>query len=306
MSEGSPPITGELLSAYLDDALTPAERAAVEAALMADPRQRRELETLRAVRDRVRRLPQADLSPQVEDRLMAVLDGGKAPAREPVHAAPRPVTPVRRRWLPAVAFAAAAVVATLAWPNVRRAVPETGGGSIASAPATTVWDFTPQTLSRSYVYWNEKARNGELRPATSPDEAAAKLEEKVGYDVRPPDLDALQAKLVGCTACSQAFPSGQAAALFVMARQADPITLFEVTAPADRVIQHGFEPFEGTDVRVARTDQTNLALYSDDSFHVCLVSSTADAAELARLVPRAVRVAHRPDRARIQLVSQTP
>ncbi|MCA8938651.1 MAG: zf-HC2 domain-containing protein [Planctomycetes bacterium] len=50
----------ELLSAYLDDALSAAERQRVEAALSADPALQGQLEALRKVRDTLRELPRAE------------------------------------------------------------------------------------------------------------------------------------------------------------------------------------------------------------------------------------------------------
>ncbi len=51
----------ELLSAYLDDELSPAERAEVEKLLATDPAARRSLEQLRAVSEQVRSLPRQNL-----------------------------------------------------------------------------------------------------------------------------------------------------------------------------------------------------------------------------------------------------
>ncbi|MFN8035150.1 MAG: zf-HC2 domain-containing protein [Acidimicrobiia bacterium] len=55
----------ELLDAYLDGELTPAERAEVETRLAASPALRAELREAAAVRDAVRALPVLDLPPDV-------------------------------------------------------------------------------------------------------------------------------------------------------------------------------------------------------------------------------------------------
>lgn len=78
----------ELLSAYLDDALLPEERAAVEQRLLAEPALRAELEALRAVVDQVRALP--ELTAPRDFRLDPAVYGQKQPVR-PVSAPRRAV-----------------------------------------------------------------------------------------------------------------------------------------------------------------------------------------------------------------------
>ncbi len=96
----------ELLSAYLDDALTPQERAALERRLAAEPVLHAELEALRAVVSRVRALP--TLTAPRDFRLDPAVYGRKAPQM----AAPRRVSASRvyYRWGSALSALAAAIM----------------------------------------------------------------------------------------------------------------------------------------------------------------------------------------------------
>jgi anti-sigma factor RsiW len=119
----------DLLSAYVDDELDAATRAAVEAELAASPAWRATLAEVTAARDAVRALPRLDLSPEAWTRLL-----GRVAADEPAPSpAPGRVAALRRRlprqagpWIGAVAGAAAvaALVAALVVPNQHRVTPK--------------------------------------------------------------------------------------------------------------------------------------------------------------------------------------
>src|SRR3954470_14351031 len=95
-----PPIDDELLSAYLDGQVTPSERAAVEAALAADPSVRARATDLRATVALLRALPQP------VPRRTFILTPEQAAAIRPVR------VPWLTRLFPAVA-AVSAVAAVL-------------------------------------------------------------------------------------------------------------------------------------------------------------------------------------------------
>lgn len=156
----------QLLSAYLDDALTPGERAEVERALAADARLRTGLEALRTASLAVRRMAEAEAE-QVDftglaDRVLARSRSGAAtgsagasengasvlrldPARARTSPGPEgadvgargqgTVLPFRRRWIPAVTVgalaAAAAALLTL------RPPPSAGVPGVQVQSATT-------------------------------------------------------------------------------------------------------------------------------------------------------------------------
>ncbi|HEY6533629.1 MAG TPA: hypothetical protein VIY72_15075, partial [Acidimicrobiales bacterium] len=105
MTEPVPPIDDELVSAVLDGEATPAERALVEGS----PAGRRRLEQLRATAAAVGE-PVEPLSPAVVDRLVGrALDENLR--SEPASTLSPMARPSRRRWAPAVAAAAAAILA---------------------------------------------------------------------------------------------------------------------------------------------------------------------------------------------------
>lgn len=107
--------TLELLSAYLDGALPAAERAALEARLVASPELRRELDELRAVAQAVKDLPKEPLPPGFLARFQARKAAGAAPKADWVFLPPaaRPI-----------AFAlSSAVVALFIW-NKTTVAPE--------------------------------------------------------------------------------------------------------------------------------------------------------------------------------------
>ena len=77
----------ELLSAYLDDELTPEERARVEERMAADPRARQLLEELRAVSRAMKELPPATLGTDLRETVLRraeramLVSGERASAR---------------------------------------------------------------------------------------------------------------------------------------------------------------------------------------------------------------------------------
>ncbi|MDX1945899.1 MAG: zf-HC2 domain-containing protein [Pirellulaceae bacterium] len=97
----------ELLSAYLDDQLTAAERAEVEAHLAADPAARQMLDELRALSGEVRSLPAHRAGSDFANRVVAAALAAKGQQPQ-VAAAPR------RAWLAATVAALAATAAAIA------------------------------------------------------------------------------------------------------------------------------------------------------------------------------------------------
>jgi len=97
--------TDSLLSFFIDDELSPAERRFVEGHLVACPRCRRQRDDLGTVLDRVRRLPRIVAGPDFTERVLAEAMGRPAAGLE------EPVVPLRPpsfpRWAPPLAAAAA-------------------------------------------------------------------------------------------------------------------------------------------------------------------------------------------------------
>jgi len=111
----------DMLSAHLDDELTDAERAAVEARLEASAEWREELAEVRAARDALRNLPEREAPAGFWDAVHAgvVADDHEAADDDvvvPITAAP---SHPRRRWawVAASAAAVAAVVAVVVVPH---------------------------------------------------------------------------------------------------------------------------------------------------------------------------------------------
>jgi len=93
-----------LLSGYLDDELTPDERASVEAELAQSNELQKVLDELRATRTLLRTLPWPDAPPD----LIAGVEAGDDAT---VATAPAPVRELRPRWRRPAALVAAAAVA---------------------------------------------------------------------------------------------------------------------------------------------------------------------------------------------------
>lgn len=296
MAETEPPADYELLSALVDDELEPGERERLEALLSQQPELQREHDALRATRQRVQQLNHAPLPDGLADRLSAALDAVDAEtassAASPQARASR--APGRRRLVQTLAVAAVAVVAVALVPLARHTT-DTPAAASTTRVASSEFNFTPTNLVKYHNFWHDKYRQGVLKPPKPADQMATELAQQVGYPVKPPDEDALGAKLVACTACSHALTGGGApAALFLMERgQQDEMTMFEVTAPAGQVRHDGFEPTADAHIYVASQDGVSLAFHSDDQSHVCLASTRETPAALAEMVPRAVRVANR-------------
>lgn len=115
----SPEPTEDLLSAYLDGELEPAERVAVEARLTASPEWRAVLEEIRAARAALRGAPAREAPPGFWDD---VLHTGPGASRS----VPATVRPARGRtpWLAAGAAAAAVLVAVAFVPKEQRVKPD--------------------------------------------------------------------------------------------------------------------------------------------------------------------------------------
>ena len=147
----------EMLSAYLDDELTAAERAAVEARLEVSPEWRAELDDVRAARAAVRNLSMRDAPAGFWDSVLAHVEGDDDDGHELVD--PAPVVPLaeyrpRRRvaWLAASAAAVVAVVVAVVavphrsevTPNVTAVVAQHGAqGSDAGDPISMLAPVGP-------------------------------------------------------------------------------------------------------------------------------------------------------------------
>lgn len=97
----------ELLSAYLDDALLPEERAALEVRLLAEPALRAELDALRTVVDQVRALP--EMTAPRDFRLDPAIYGRKTPAQPVRVSRQAAASRAYYRWGSAVSALAAAI-----------------------------------------------------------------------------------------------------------------------------------------------------------------------------------------------------
>ena len=88
----------ELLSAYLDDELTPAKKSAVEKLLATSLEMRKKLEDLRMVKQLGNRVKRISESPYFETRLMASIEGQKNESTR------------IKRWMPATVLALTTIV----------------------------------------------------------------------------------------------------------------------------------------------------------------------------------------------------
>ncbi len=146
-------LTDEMLSAYLDDELSPGEQALVEARLAADPQARQLVEELRALSGEVRELPRHAVSIDFSQRVVQAAQAAKSSQNgevTPASLARAPALPnralpsskVRRdRRLPVVlagAAAVAAAVAIMVWIGTRPPAGPGGGGTIAKSSGTPV------------------------------------------------------------------------------------------------------------------------------------------------------------------------
>jgi anti-sigma factor RsiW len=149
----------EMLSAYLDDELTPDDRIAVEARLAESPEWRAELDDVRAARTAVRNLGSRDAPAGFWDAVFAQVDGVDDGSAEDETTAPAPVVPLaerrtRRRvvWFAAAAAAIAGVVVAVVavphrsevTPNVTAVVAQHGAqGSDAGDPISMLAPVGP-------------------------------------------------------------------------------------------------------------------------------------------------------------------
>jgi anti-sigma factor RsiW len=144
----------DMLSGYLDDELTPAERAAVEARLEESAEWRSELDDVRVARDAVRGLPAREAPDGFWARVNSVVeaaDAGDAVAEDhdddevaapvPITAAPGAKTRRRvNRFVAAVGVAAAAVIVAVAVlpgrstvkPNIAAVATQHGASSVGT------------------------------------------------------------------------------------------------------------------------------------------------------------------------------
>ena len=149
----------ELLSAYLDGELSPAERARVESHLAADPDARQLVEELRALSADVRELPRYAAGEHFSQRVVQAAQAAKSSQNGEVMPASLTGTQslpykVRRgRRLPVVlagVAAVAAAVAMLAW-FANRPPTGAGGGTIVKAPGSVDPGVSPKPADASAV-----------------------------------------------------------------------------------------------------------------------------------------------------------
>jgi anti-sigma factor RsiW len=153
-SEGGE-LVPEMLSAYLDDELTPAERDAVEARLEVSPDWRTELDDVRAARAAVRNLSVRDAPAGFWDAVLAHVEAETDDdTAEPASVVPLAERRPRRRvaWFAAAAAAVAGIVVAViavphrseVTPNVTAVVAQHGAqGSDAGDPISMLAPVGP-------------------------------------------------------------------------------------------------------------------------------------------------------------------
>ena len=268
----------EWLSAAVDGELTAEELAAFEHTVAADPALQREYDVLRALKSCVRRAaPDAELPAALTARLHAGLDAIDAE---------RPAV-TWQRWLKPVAVLAAAAALVVVFQPLLETGPQPADEPVQLASAL---DLSAETLSQTHRDW--QAHFATEPPATeTPQQMAAALSERLGYDVVPPDPGRLHAELHGCASCDHSVP-GAVAAVFVMTRDGEPpLTLFEVGGEACKVLTPGFTDATEQGVQIATANGVSLATWSIRGVHAVLAAEQSDAEALAKLAPRAVQVA---------------
>lgn len=121
----------ERLSAYLDDEITPQERAEIDAWLASDPSARAELESLRGVSRAIGNLPRVTAGPELADRVISQFEREALLARQE---APRSFP--GKGWLAGLAAAAVLMLAVTIALRSRARVAEPAG----ERPVLTVAD----------------------------------------------------------------------------------------------------------------------------------------------------------------------
>lgn len=264
----------EWLSAAVDGELTAEEQVVFDAALASDAALQREYAVLLALKACVRRAaPAEELPATFASRLAAGLDAVDAAV---------PASPgFRRWWQPALVLAGALAVVSLL-PQLRPAT---------SAGEGPLLDLNAATLAQAHRDW--QAHYASL-PASdeSPEAMASGLSTQVGFTVAAPAPAQLHARLRGCSTCGHSVP-GATAAVFVMTRDdSAPMSLFEVADTGCRLGTPGFADSRQPGVRIATVDGVSLACWQAAGVHAVLAAERADAEELAKLAPRAVRLAY--------------
>jgi hypothetical protein len=176
-------VDDERLSAYLDDALSPSERAALERELAADSGARERLESLRRADALARRAFDAPLDEPLPERFRAVLEGRTAdPTRaevvalDPVRAAQQrgrasvgagvpsgPSTRARRRWRQAPVALAAGLAGVAAFALGWLAAPGDAGREAAGF-ATTFVPGQPVFATLESTPSGARVMDGAVRP----------------------------------------------------------------------------------------------------------------------------------------------
>jgi len=258
----------ELLSAFLDDELSPAERAQVEKHLATSEADRQLLAELKSLRGDLASLPQAVVSPDFADRVVqaAVAEAEKNHgASATIAPAPVPATASRRRsrrWMVGAAVASAAALAAcflLVLQSWRRGVqPQPGPEVVVTPPAPVqqVLAITDQLINA-------------LTASVPSEGEAVVLRLRVGKDVQlAAALDAALAK-AGISTLAANLPSGaaqwqQAYRRGLEAKYGSAIESSDLAAAAEAVfIDAPFERLESALKEVAASVKQPLQLAAD-------------------------------------------
>jgi hypothetical protein len=191
MSASSPnhEFDDELLSAYVDDELTAAERAAVDERLRTDERARQLLAELRAASEAVKALPRMTLGRDLAGSVLAAIES-RPPAAEPVSVLPLPQVDAERRprgfrplvWV-SLAVAAALMLMVLRPADEPQATPQVAQGSAekrieaASAIEAKTEDRQLEERSSARTAMPQSRPLGEVRPDRSIVQSPAELAE---------------------------------------------------------------------------------------------------------------------------------
>lgn len=291
MPEPPAKVTDELLSAAVDDALTAAERARVEALLEIDPSARRQVETFGRIKRMVRSAlatarPTPDLTPLLH-AAMATVDAERAAGRQ---ARPR-LAPGQWAWrfAPALAvglglFGFTVVNLPFGDGSTRTVVRPTGYRD----PADGEWLLSPSVLAAHHARWVDLFRLSPM-PEEALIDLTSRLEAEVGYPVLEPDRQALGAEIYAGLADSGAAGSGRLTAVLLLRRDdGGQFSLVQFAAPDNAVVLTGFTPLDDGRTLVADENGTHLAYWSREWLHVCLASTQLEQTELAALAPVAV------------------
>lgn len=281
MASGVSQVTGELLSAAVDNELTGREREALTETLRS-PGLLAEHQALLALKQRTQAaFPHQPVPGALLTRLEAEFDA--IDAAQPVSQLGPRALPISARWMLPAAAAALLAALGVAWNRTPEPV-------AATAMASRTWALSARSLAASHRYWASRYPEQPTEPESA-ELVAQRLSSQVGFPVAAPDLQRLQAQLRGCTACGSVAPGHQTAVFVLTGPNARPMSLFEIQARPCDVKVEGFTPTAQPDVLVAESDGVRLAMWRHEQQFAWLASTEMTTGELARLAPGAVRLA---------------